>query len=69
MGTFSIVHWIVLLAVVVGYGYPIWLILRRAGFSGWWVVLWFVPLVNLAAIWFFAMARWPGQEVSQPAGT
>lgn len=41
---------------------PIVKVLNRVGFSGWWSILWFVPLVNLIALWIFAFARWPIDE-------
>lgn len=34
-------------------------ILNKAGYSRWWVLLLFVPLVNLIMIWVFAFAQWP----------
>lgn len=34
-------------------------IARKAGFSGWWAVLLFVPLVNIITIWIFAFVDWP----------
>jgi hypothetical protein len=34
-------------------------ILRRTGYSGWWVLLWFVPVVNIIALWLWAFGRWP----------
>lgn len=34
-------------------------ILRKAGYSGWWVLLWLVPLVNFICLWAFAFADWP----------
>ena len=40
----------------------IWLpvrILHRAGYSGWWVILTLIPLVNLIMIWVFAFSTWP----------
>lgn len=40
-------------------------VLRRAGFSRWWVLLVLVPVVNLLALWWFAYARWPA--VDRPA--
>jgi uncharacterized membrane protein YhaH (DUF805 family) len=40
-------------------------IVRRAGRSGWWVVLMTVPLVNIAMLWVFAFTRWP--RVDPPA--
>lgn len=41
-------------------------ILHRAGYSGWWVLLGFVPLVNLICCYIFAFARWPGLEEGAP---
>ena len=46
----------------------IWLyarILRRAGYSGWWAPLMFVPWVNVVALWVFAFMKWPRHR---PAG-
>lgn len=40
----------------------VWLyvrILHKAGFSGWWTLLLFIPLVNLIMMWIFAFADWP----------
>lgn len=34
-------------------------IIRKAGFSGWWVLLLFVPVVNLIGLWVFAYSEWP----------
>ena len=38
---------VVILAVMVFEIVPRWLILRRAGFSGWWSLFHFIPLVGL----------------------
>ena len=35
------------------------LVVRKAGYSGWWVLLGFVPIVGLVMLWVFAFARWP----------
>lgn len=42
-------------------------ILRKAGFSGWWILLYFVPVVNVVALWCLAFARWPALEGRRPA--
>jgi uncharacterized membrane protein YhaH (DUF805 family) len=34
---------------------------RKAGFSGWWSLLMFVPLVNIVLIWVFAFIKWPAE--------
>lgn len=59
MGQLSSWHWLILLATVVLFMYPYVRIIKRAGFSGWWVLTMFVPIVNLIMIWVFALAKWP----------
>jgi hypothetical protein len=44
------------------YIIPLIKIIRKAGYSGWWVLLAFVPLVNLVMFWVFAFSRWPAIE-------
>ncbi|HTC68354.1 MAG TPA: hypothetical protein VK662_02200 [Acidothermaceae bacterium] len=34
-------------------------ILRKAGYSPWWVVTGFIPLVNIVMVITFAFADWP----------
>ncbi|WP_300552041.1 hypothetical protein [Maricaulis sp.] len=41
------------------FGFPVWRILSRLGFSGFWAILAFVPLVNLIALWVLALNKWP----------
>lgn len=45
---------------------PIVLIVRKAGYSGWWPILALFlslfPPVNLALLWIFAFARWPLED-------
>jgi len=56
---FSIWHWVIVLLILI---VAIWLpvrILHKAGYSGWWVVLGLVPIVNIVMIWVFAFADWP----------
>ncbi|MCJ7994026.1 hypothetical protein J5N58_05265 [Rhizobium cremeum] len=60
MGSYSLWHWLVAFAFwFLLFGWPIAKILRRAGFSGWWVLLSFVPLANLIGLWVFAVTPWP----------
>lgn len=33
--------------------------LDKAGFSKWWSLVMLVPFVNVAAVWVFAMTKWP----------
>ncbi|WP_235890641.1 hypothetical protein [Martelella alba] len=41
------------------FGWPVAKILRRMGFSGFWVLLCFVPLGNIIGLWVMATTRWP----------
>lgn len=34
-------------------------IVSRAGYSRWWLLTLFVPVVNLIMLWIFAFADWP----------
>ncbi len=61
MGTFSIWHWLVLLIVVVLPPIVSIPTLRKAGWNGWWCLLWYLPLVNVIFLWVFAFAKWPNE--------
>ena len=39
--------------------FPVARILKRTGFSGWWSILALIPVVNLVALWIFALIGWP----------
>ena len=34
-------------------------IVQRAGFSGWWSLVIFVPILNMLALWYFGFGPWP----------
>ena len=34
-------------------------IVQRAGYSGWWVLIMFVPILNMLALWYFGFGPWP----------
>ncbi len=34
-------------------------IIQRAGFSGWWILIMFFPVLNIVALWYFGFRRWP----------
>lgn len=59
MGSFSIWHWIVVLTVLTAYLVPGYKIISKAGFSGFWVILGLVPVLNVVLLWVFAFAAWP----------
>jgi hypothetical protein len=52
-------HWATVIISCLLILSPIIKILRRVGFSEWWALLALVPIVNIAALWFFAYMRWP----------
>ncbi len=60
MAVFSPLHVIVII-VVLCLNLVYIPAVRRAGFSGWWVLLSIVPVAGLVLLWMFAFARWPAQ--------
>ena len=42
-------------------------ILNKAGYSGWWVLIMLVPLVNMAMYIRFAFADWPVIQAARRA--
>ncbi len=46
-------------AALVLHVIPVWIVLRRAGFGGWWSLLRYVPVVGLVLLWVFAFIPWP----------
>jgi hypothetical protein len=67
MGGVSVVHWIVLLAVL---AIPVWVwgvIVKKAGFNPWWGLLVIVPLVNVVMLFVFAYSKWPTDRPSDRA--
>ena len=54
-----LLHWIIGLIILLVYLLPIIKILHKAGYSGWWCILLFIPLVNIIFLWVFAYADWP----------
>jgi hypothetical protein len=42
-------------AIVVPFGQ----LLRRTGYSRWWILLSFFPIINVVALWIFAYGKWP----------
>jgi hypothetical protein len=74
MGSFSLLYWLLgsIIAVIISpiLLAPVALILRRAGFSRWWCILWAIPVVNIIALWVFALVPWPAfgtRSTDQPA--
>jgi hypothetical protein len=67
MRSFSLMHWIVVVLIFLTYVIPVNRIIRRTGYSGWWVLLGVIPLVNIIALRCFAFIRWPA--VDEPASS
>ncbi len=40
-------------------------ILKKAGYSLWWLLLLIVPLFYWIMVWMFAFADWPAQQPKQ----
>jgi len=60
MGAFSIWHWLfVLVFFGVFWLIPVWLILKKAGYSPAWSLFCFIPILNVLLLWVFAFAQWP----------
>jgi uncharacterized membrane protein YhaH (DUF805 family) len=61
-GSLSLWHIIIFLIGMLIVFVPYILIIRKAGYSGWWVLTALIPLVNLIMLWVFALARWPVEQ-------
>ena len=57
-----------LLAVLFPVILPAWILVKRAGFSGWHVIWCFVPILNVVFVWVFGFVRWPAIQ-EQPNTT
>lgn len=66
MGTFSPIHWLIALLMLVPLLalliVPVWRIFQRAGFSGAWALLMLVPMVGFLALWVLAFVKWPSDK-------
>jgi len=55
--------WILLCAVpMVASIIAIIRIIQRAGYSGWWILISLVPMLNLFALWYFGFGPWPSLD-------
>lgn len=59
---FAPFHWLVGLIGFLAFVIPAVKILQKAGYSGWWVIASFIPMVNVVMFWVFAFTRWPVEE-------
>jgi hypothetical protein len=57
---FPLMHWLVVVIIVSLINlFPISRILHRAGSSGWWCLLCYMPPLGIIGLWVFAYIRWP----------
>jgi hypothetical protein len=59
VGLLSLIALVAIVVFILVAVVPYWLILNKAGYSGWWCLLLFVPIVNIVAPWIFALSEWP----------
>ena len=59
MGAFSIWHWLISTIFLGIFIIPLWRIAAKAGYSGAWSLMLFVPGVNMVMRWVFAFSKWP----------
>ncbi len=62
MGSFSIWHGLLIIAWIVAVMVPVAIILRRLGYSAWWVVIAPIAPLNVIGLWVLAFARWPRES-------
>lgn len=54
--------WLLVIAFMVAMIYPYVRILRRTGFSAWWLLTMLLPIVNMVMLWVFAFVKWPAVD-------
>jgi hypothetical protein len=56
----SFLEWVPFLSWYVIGGIPTFIIIRRAGMSGWWGLFLVIPIVGFVIVlWILAFVRWP----------
>lgn len=68
VGLFGVVGMVFGLAIAALFIWFYVRILHKAGYSGWWALLLFVPVVNIVMIWVFAFADWPRLTTANGGG-
>jgi hypothetical protein len=69
MGGSSSCHWVIVAVVMTIVFWAVGRIAGRLGYSPVWALLLFVPLANVAAIIYLAIARWPIEQPVNIAGS
>ncbi|MBC7166987.1 hypothetical protein [Phenylobacterium sp.] len=67
MGSFSFVHWAILLAWFFIVVFPVGKILSRLGFHWALALLTLIPGVNLILLWALAFIAWPKDKAAPAA--
>ncbi len=67
MSSLGIPEQIAILLVAAAIWLPWIRIFSKAGYSAWLSLVMFVPLVNLAAIFWFAFSEWPALRRETPS--
>ena len=60
---------IVFVVIFLIYLPPLIKILHKAGYSAWWILVSFIPFVNIVMLWVFAFAEWPSLTRAQSTQT
>ena len=61
-GSFGLWQILIFLIMIAVFMIPYVKIIKKAGYSGWWVLVMLVPIVNFVMLWVFAFVRWPVEE-------
>jgi uncharacterized membrane protein YhaH (DUF805 family) len=59
---FGPVHLLIVLIILGAIIPPVFRIIRRMGHSGWWCLLFFIPLLNWIGLWVLAYVQWPAVD-------
>ena len=60
MGSFSMIHWSIMLSILVFL--PFFWVLKKMGRSPLWGILALIPVVNIVMFWVAAFWAWPSLE-------
>ncbi len=62
MASFSMFHGLFFVIMIFVFVVPMWKIVSRTGNPGIATLLFFIPLVNIIALWWLAYGRWPAMD-------
>jgi hypothetical protein len=66
MGSYSLMHWIILLVVWAIWIIPLYKILGRVGWSRGWVFIALLPPFAMVLLWVIAFGRWRLADANSP---